>query len=99
MFKVILKSCPNPDFGQTRCPAKPDMKTVATLAEASVVCREYIERHDLGCGNWAGGKIYDEMNPKKWLYQVSFNGRVWRVDGSEVRPDQPGGEGLRKVDP
>jgi hypothetical protein len=92
MLKVILKSCPNPDFGQTRAPAKPQMKTVATLAEARAACIGYRDDNHLGGGNWAGGQVFDEMAPKKQVYYVSYNGRIWEpgMGGTEViLPPEP----------
>ena len=86
MFKVILKSCPNPDHGQTRAPVKPQIKTVATLAEAQDACIEYRDSNRLGGGNWAGGQVFDELEPKKQIYYISYNGRIWEpgMGGTEV---------------
>jgi len=77
MFKVILKSSPNPDFGQTAAPSRRQIKTVATLAEASAVCIKYRDDNDLGIGNWSGGQVFDEKNPKQ-VYYISYNGRIWK---------------------
>lgn len=86
MLKVILKSSPNPDFGQTRAPARPRMVTVATLGEARAACVKYRDDNHLGGGNWAGGQIFDEREPKKQVYYISYNGRIWEpgMGGTEV---------------
>ena len=48
---------------------------VASLAEASRVCRAYLERSGAGSSGWSGGEVRDES----WevVARVSFNGRVW----------------------
>ena len=86
MFKVILKSAPNPDFGQTRAPARPEMKTVGTLEEARAACIKYRDDNDLGGGNWAGGQVFDEKDKKKQVYYISYNGRIWEpgMGGKQV---------------
>jgi hypothetical protein len=92
MFKVILKSSPNPDFGQTRAPVRPQMKTVATLAEAREACIKYRDDNDLGIGNWAGGQVFDEKDKKTQAYYISYNGRIWQpgMGGTEViLPPEP----------
>ena len=38
-------------------------------------CREFIDEHDLGGGNWSGGEVYEEGT---LVARVSYNGRVWR---------------------
>jgi hypothetical protein len=54
---------------------------VADFAEASAVCSDYIRRNGLGGGNWTGGNIYQGRTK---VGRVSFNGRVWDVDGNEI---------------
>ena len=86
MLKVILKSAPNPDFRQTRAPAKTKIKRVATLAEASRVCLKYRDDNDLGMGNWTGGHVFDEQAPDK-TYYISYNGKIWEpgMGGTQVK--------------
>jgi len=57
---------------------------VADFAAASRVCREFIDSHDLGGSGWCGGRIVD-VATNKTVAKVSYNGRVWRPDGSEVQ--------------
>jgi hypothetical protein len=62
--------------------------SVATYAEASKAVRDYIDANDLGagCGShleaFTGGKIESELGGV--LGRVSYNGRVWDLDGREI---------------
>ncbi len=61
--------------------------SVASYAEASAAVRQYIEENDLGagCGSgpaFTGGKIESELGGN--LARVSYNGRVWDLDGKEI---------------
>ena len=61
-YKVTLGHAPNPDIAGGYWEEPVDARKaltveVATFAEASALCRPYIERNHLGAGNWAGGKI------------------------------------------
>lgn len=76
-YTVSLASCGNPDFGQdlTQSMSGAEKTTrVSSMREASLVCREYIEEHQLGGGNWTGGQI--TKNGRIVAY-VSYSGRVW----------------------
>ena len=48
---------------------------VKTIREASELCREFINKFNLGSSNWAGGKIVNENFD--FIAIVSYNGRVW----------------------
>ena len=80
MLAVVLDTRGNPDFGQDprrRLPGRPERKVlVANLHEASRVCRAYIERHNVGGGNWTGGQVFDASG--KQVAQISYNGRAWK---------------------
>lgn len=84
---VILKADPNPDY-QAPDP-RATIKTVKvrlpvkSFASASKVCRNFIEKYDLGSGNWTGGQIGDIDG--KIIAHVSYNGRVW--EGEKWSPD------------
>lgn len=45
------------------------------FAEASQRVRRYIEQHDVGSSNWAGGDVRDHTGAL--VARVSYNGRVW----------------------
>ncbi len=77
-MEVILASRGNPDHFQD--PEQPmygcesDSKvTVNSLEEASIECRNFIDRNYLGGGNWAGGEVFKD---KKCIAEISYNGRI-----------------------
>jgi hypothetical protein len=77
---VQLDSVGNPDYEDQEpgvpMPGVPTKKVaVQSLAEASAVCREYLDEHDLGGGNWSGGLVTDEHGTA--LAEISYNGRIW----------------------
>lgn len=80
-YLLILKSCANPDLGQSMAPAPAVVKTVRSLAEAGRAARAYIETHELGASNWAGGPIID-LETGVVVGRVSYNGRVWDLTGA-----------------
>lgn len=85
MYFVTLEHVPNPDIseGYWSPPQTGNLvNCVRTLREASERCRAYIDANDLGAGNWSGGKVY-AMNGTQ-VARVSYNGRVWDMEGSEV---------------
>lgn len=51
---------------------------VNSLKEASLLCKEYINRFDLGGSNWRGGLVVDDNF--NFVACVSYNGRVWDKD-------------------
>lgn len=79
-YLVTLSSVGNPDRGQDHTRALPGVlpggKVVANLAEASLVCSDYIKENELGAGNWSGGDVYLGY---KLVARISYNGRVWAV--------------------
>lgn len=81
-MKVLLSSVGNPDFGQNPNESlygcEHDMEVeVDSFEKASLLCQEFIRRNDLGGGNWSGGLITEG---KKKLANVSYNGRVWKIE-------------------
>jgi hypothetical protein len=83
--RVILSHASNPDIEGGYWGSRPDKgeisEPVKTLAEASKVCRRYITENDLGGGNWTGGKV---VCNGKAVARVSYNGKVWALDGSRL---------------
>lgn len=62
-----------------------------SYADASKICRSYIERENFGASEWNGGRISNSAekgrgrirsNSGKILARVSYNGKVW--SGLEV---------------
>lgn len=86
-YKVELNSCGNPDYYQD--PTKQIegawaiMKHVDSIEEAQRAVRAYIEKHNLGSGNWAGGKVWTEEN--EYLGHISYNGRFWPKENDNIR--------------
>lgn len=83
-FTVTLSSVGNPDYRQdptTSLYGVPKFeKTVHSLQEASKACRDYIDTHELGGGNWSGGHVYNSKHEQ--VAYISYNGRIWEK-GSE----------------
>lgn len=73
---VTTESVINPDHNfHYNIKIKPQKVKVKDLAEAREVCMEFLKTHELGCGNWSGGDVYDKEN--KFIAYISYNGRVW----------------------
>ena len=85
-YKVELNSIGDPDRGQD--PRKQiegawaNMAHVDTIEEAQKAVRNYIEKHNLGAGNWAGGKVWTEEN--KYLGYISYNGRFQEDNSGNI---------------
>lgn len=77
---VVLDTRGNPDFGQDARKRLPSVAKrtarVATIRAAARVCRAYIERHNVGGGNWIGGQVFDASGAQ--VAQISYNGRAWK---------------------
>jgi hypothetical protein len=97
MLLVELDHASNPDLEHGYWGGQPkegfQIAVVESFAQASQKATEYIERNDLGSGNWTGGTVFDEHGTV--VARVSYNGRVWAPDGSEIAineedtPDTP----------
>lgn len=76
-------------LGATSMRGVPRKAPVCSFAEASATVRDYIEKHDLGAGcsdsspAFTGGSIL-AADKKTVVGRVSYNGRVWGVDGQEI---------------
>lgn len=90
MIYVTLDNRGNPDFRQNpdaRLPGVgPDRRQVKDFAEASRICRAYIEDNDLGGGNWTGGAVTDAVGTE--IGRVAYNGVVF-PPGPHVVGAQP----------
>lgn len=86
-YKVELNSIGNPDRGQDPTKQIPGawaiMRHVDTIEDAQKEVRAYIEKHDLGAGNWAGGKVWTEEN--EYVGEISYNGRFWPDKTGNIR--------------
>ena len=57
--------------------------TVATFADASSIVREFIEHHGLGSRDFGGASIH-RYSDGNLVARVTYNGRVWDLDGKPV---------------
>lgn len=86
-YKVELNSIGNPDRGQD--PTKQVygawaiMRHVDSIEEAQREVRAYIEKHNLGAGNWDGGKVWTEEN--EYVGYISYNGRFSPKENDNIR--------------
>ena len=80
-YEVRLSSCGNIDIGQN--PDKPLFGVpngdyqFDSIEECQSAVRDYIDKHDLGAGNWSGGNVYENG---KYIGLISYNGRFWGKD-------------------
>lgn len=85
-LQVELKASPNPDYDRPEHQATVRIKafrqSVDSFSDASRAVRRFINTNDLGSGNFTGGRLFDEAG--KVVGRVSYNGRVWAQDGSEI---------------
>lgn len=86
-YKVELNSIGDPDRGQNPFKqvygAWANMAHVDSIEEAQKAVRAYIKKHNLGAGNWAGGKVWTEAN--EYVGHISYNGRFWKDDTQNIR--------------
>ena len=87
MFKVILQSCGNPGHGAPIKASAPTFAVCKTIEDCSSAVREYIDRYNLGAGNWCGGQIVD-FESNLLVGYISYNGRVWTPQRSCLAPQE-----------
>lgn len=82
---VMLGSVRNRDFppAQQGPEIAPHMVAVDSVEHARDLCDAFIREHDLGGGNWIGGRIHDGNGAGKLVARVSYNRRIWNADGSQ----------------
>lgn len=54
---------------------------VDSLKQASEICMEYRNAHDLGASTDMSGKVTENGND---IARVSYNGRVWDLEDNEI---------------
>lgn len=85
-YKVELNSIGDPDLGQDHTKqiegAWAIMRHTNTIEEAQKEVRAYIEKHNLGAGNWAGGKVWTEKN--EYLGYISYNGKFHPKENDNI---------------
>lgn len=79
IYSVNLSNCGNPDYGQAPNKPLPDVPTgrayTSSIEECQQRVQEYIEKYNLGSGNWNGGEVYDGLG--NMIGKISYNGRYW----------------------
>jgi len=82
-FWIVVEAIPDKSLdadsplAKINLPAK-EMRA-PNLGAARAAGLKFIRQHSLGPGNWTGGAIYDARHVQ--VAHMSFNGRVWSVDG------------------
>jgi len=84
IFSMKLRSVGNPDHGQYAPVSEPEVVTGSSLAEMRKACEAYIEKWDLGGGNWTNPVV---KQGSKVVGYFSYNGRLW--EGRPGRWDAP----------
>ena len=49
-----------------------------SIEECQEKVREYINKYELGSGQWDGGKVFDEKD--EYLGYISYNSRFWKKE-------------------
>lgn len=88
---VTLQHAPNTDIdgGYWQAPVdspRPKHALVNGLKKAQQAVSAYIDRNGLGGGNWTGG---DLRLDGKVVGRISYNGRAWNLDGTEMAANDP----------
>ena len=76
MYRIILRSVGNPHFGQDPYQAMSPTEEIMvdTLQQAAEAARAYIERHNLGGGNFPSPCVF---KGNQVVARISYNGRIW----------------------
>lgn len=78
-YSVVLSAHGNPDHYESPYAqvAPNGVAHAASIDECRQIVREYIDKHDLGAGNWSGGDVY---HCGEMVGRISYNGRFWDLD-------------------
>lgn len=57
-------------------------ESAETIEELQQIVREYIDKYDLGGGNWTGGEVKENG---KVIGKISYNSRYWSLKDLEER--------------
>lgn len=78
IYRVGLTAYGNPDHGENPCERLSDVEARYTYKASIKECQEevsiYIEKHNLGSGNWCGGMVFKS---DEYVGSISYNGRFW----------------------
>ena len=80
-IEVVLSAHGNPDHGENPYSnvAHNAICYADSIEECQQIVSRYIEKNDLGSGNWTGGAVYKDGEQ---IGYISYNGRYW-PKGSE----------------
>jgi hypothetical protein len=89
-YVVTLEATPNMDFETgkesiIRIPKKE--VSVKSIEEAKNVVKKFINDNDLGGGNFKSANIFKDG---KKIGYISYNNRVWSIDGNEMKYENGG---------
>ena len=94
-YSLKLHSVGNPDMGQFAPISNPITVHAATLEEVAALAEAYRDFWNLGSGNWGYGPFI--MEGKRKVARVSYNGRLWGMDGKEIVVVAPSAEVMERI--
>ncbi len=85
-YEVELEAVPNRDFSygshEAKVRVKKSKKSANSIEQAVAITKQFIQENDLGGSNFIPAKIYKNG---KHIGFISYNGRVWNNDQSEMK--------------
>jgi hypothetical protein len=66
-------------------PTRKKAVEIQSLSEASSEVRKFIDMNGFGLSDFFGGEVYDSTT-NKLIAKVSYNGRIWDINGCEISP-------------
>lgn len=90
-YEVELEAVPNTDFAngshEAKVRVKKSKKSANSIEQAVAITKQFIQENDLGGSNFIPAKIYKNG---KHIGFISYNGRVWNNEQSEMKYSQGG---------
>jgi hypothetical protein len=90
-YEVELEAVPNSDFSygshESKVRVKKSKKSANSIEQAVAITKQFIQENDLGGSNFIPAKIYKNG---KHIGFISYNGRVWNNDQTEMKYAQGG---------
>ena len=80
-YSVVLSAHGNPDHYESPFEevAPNEVANCECIEDCQAAVRKYIDKHDLGAGNWTGGDVFHNGEV---IGRISYNSRYWPI-GSE----------------
>jgi hypothetical protein len=84
VYRTVFRSVGNPDFDQYAPLSPPEIASAKTLRVLVLKALSYIERWNLGGGNWTSPFVTRDLptGGNEVVGNISYNGRFWRGDRS-----------------